>query len=153
MEEISGIASNSSGSIGPLLLGPIAVAKAASALGRTFLLATKYRARVSKGFQVLDRLNFKVADPKAVKDFRAEVVPVADTRRHVFGGFKRCLYPYQSFQSDEERRFAVLIDSVHEPDVLRWVKPGSKQFQIEYRRTCREYGGEPAEPPTASSAR
>lgn len=98
---------------------------------------TKYRAKVSKGFQVLDRLNFKVADPKAVKDFRAQVVPVADTRRHVFGGFKRCLYPHQSFQSDEERRFAVLIDSDHEPDVLRWVKPGSKQFQIEYRRTER----------------
>jgi hypothetical protein len=50
---------------------------------------------------------------------------------------KRCLYPHQSFQSDEERRFAVLIDSVNEPDVLRWVKPGSKQFQIEYRRTER----------------
>src|SRR5260370_15187787 len=98
---------------------------------------TKYRARVSKGFQVLDRLNFKVADPKAVKDFRVQVVPVADTRRHVFGGFKRCLYPHQSFQSDEERRFAVLTDSDHEPDVLRWVKPGSKQFQIEYRRTQR----------------
>jgi type III restriction enzyme len=98
---------------------------------------TKYRARVSKGFQVLDRINFKVADPKAVKDFRAQVVPVADTRRHVFGGFRRCLYPYQSFQSDEERRFAVLIDSDNEPNVLRWVKPGSKQFQIEYRRTER----------------
>jgi type III restriction enzyme len=47
---------------------------------------------------------------------------------------KRCLYEHQSFQSDEERRFAVLIDSDHEPDVLRWVKPGSKQFQIEFRR-------------------
>jgi type III restriction enzyme len=98
---------------------------------------TKYRARVSKGFQVLDRLNFKVTDPNAVKDFRIQVVPVADTRRHVFGGFKRCLYPHQSFQSDEERRFAVLIDSDNEPNVLRWVKPGSKQFQIEYRRTER----------------
>jgi len=98
---------------------------------------TKYRARVSKGFQVLDRLNFKVPDVKAVRDFKVQVMPVADTRRHVFGGFKRCLYEHQSFQSDEERRFAVLIDSDHEPDVLRWVKPGSKQFQIEYRRTER----------------
>jgi len=98
---------------------------------------TKYRARVSKGFQLLDRINFKVQDIKSVKDFKVQIVPVADTRRHVFGGFKRCLYEHQSFQSDEERRFAVLIDSNHEPDVLRWVKPGSKQFQIEYRRTER----------------
>jgi type III restriction enzyme len=30
-----------------------------------------------------------------------------------------------------------MIDSVHEPDVIRWVKPGRKQFQIEYLRTER----------------
>ncbi len=98
---------------------------------------TRYQARVSRGFQVLEPLTFKVADPSAVKDFKAPVSPVADTRRHVFGGFKKCAYPHQSFQSDEERRFAVLIDSAHEPDVIRWVKPGRKQFQIEYRRTER----------------
>lgn len=98
---------------------------------------TNYRARVSKGFQVLEPLTFKVSDPSAVRDFRGPVTPLADTRRHVFGGFKKCAYPHQSFQSDEERRFAVLIDSAHESDVLRWVKPGRKQFQIEYRRTER----------------
>ena len=98
---------------------------------------TRYRARVSKGFQVLDRLNFRVPDVNAVRDFRVQISPVADTRRHVFGCFRRCLYPHQSFQSDEERRFAVMIDSEREPDVLRWVKPGSRQFQIEYRRTER----------------
>jgi type III restriction enzyme len=95
---------------------------------------TKYRARISKGFQVLQSINFRVADVKAVRDFRAPVVPPSDTRRYVYSRFKRCLYEYQSFQSDEERRFAVLIDSDNEPDVLRWAKPGSKQFQIEYRR-------------------
>jgi type III restriction enzyme len=98
---------------------------------------TRYRARVSKGFQVLEPLTFKVSDPSAVRDFREPVVPPSDTRRHVFGGFRKCAYPHQSFQSDEERRFAVLIDSIHEPDVMRWVKPGRKQFRIEYRRTER----------------
>lgn len=95
---------------------------------------TTYIARISKGFQVLQSINFRVADSKAVRDFRAAVLPASDTRRYVYGGFKRCLYEHQSFQSDEERLFAVLIDSDHEPDVLRWVKPASKQFQIEYRR-------------------
>ena len=98
---------------------------------------TRYRARISRGFQVLEPLTFKVSDPSAVRDFKALVTPASDTRRHVFGGFKKCAYPQQSFQSDEERRFAVLIDSMHEPDVVRWVKPGRKQFQIEYRRTER----------------
>lgn len=96
---------------------------------------TKYRAKVSKGFQVLEPLTFRVPDPSAVRDFKSAVTPLADTRRHVFGGFSKCAYPQQSFQSDEERRFAVLID--REPEVLRWVKPGPRQFQIEFRRTER----------------
>jgi type III restriction enzyme len=98
---------------------------------------TKYRARVSKGYQVLESPSFKVTDPADVRDFRVPVVPASDTRRRVFDGFNRCACPRQSFQSDEERRFAVLIDSHHEPDVIRWVKPGRKQFQIEYLRTER----------------
>jgi type III restriction enzyme len=98
---------------------------------------TRYRAQVSKGYQVLEPLTFQVGDPNGARDFRQAVQPLADTRRHVFKGFSRCGYPYQSFQSDEERRFAVLIDGKNEPEVQRWVKPGAKQFQIEYRRTER----------------
>jgi type III restriction enzyme len=97
---------------------------------------TRYIGHVSKGFQLLRPLAFKVSNVGAVKDFRRPVVPVADTKRHVFSGFSRCGYEHQSFQSDEERRFAVLID-LHESGVIRWVKPGPKQFQIEYRRTER----------------
>lgn len=41
--------------------------------------------------------------------------------------------PVQAFQSDDERRFAVLID-LHETGVSRWVKPDAGQFRIEYRR-------------------
>ena len=51
----------------------------------------------------------------------------------MFGGFKKCVFPYQAFQSDDERQFAVLID-LHETGVSRWVKPGAGQFRIEYRR-------------------
>lgn len=98
---------------------------------------TRYQARVSRGFQVLQRQTFKIANPSDVRDFKKAIVPASDTKKYVFSGFKKCAFPEQSFQSDEERRFAVLIDSDREPDVLRWVKPGRKQFQIEYRRTER----------------
>ena len=98
---------------------------------------TRYQARVSRGFQVLDHQTFKIANPKDVRDFRKPVIPASDTRKLVFGGFTKCAFPEQSFQSDEERRFAVLIDSGRENDVIRWVKPGRKQFQIEFKRTER----------------
>ena len=94
---------------------------------------TRYIGRVSRGFQLLKPVNFKVSDAKTVRDFRRPATPLADTRRQVFGGFGKCVFPCQAFQSDEERRFAVLID-LHESSVSRWVKPGAGQFRIEYRR-------------------
>jgi type III restriction enzyme len=93
---------------------------------------TDYRAQISRGFQVLRPQNFNVSDPSRVKPFTSAVTPLSDTKKHVFTGFKKCCYPFQKFDSDDERRFAVLIDSDHEASVIRWMKPGAKQFQIEY---------------------
>ncbi len=93
---------------------------------------TDYRAQISRGFQFLRPQNFNVSDPGRVKPFASAVTPLSDTKKHVFTGFKKCCYPFQKFDSDDERRFAVLIDSDHEPSVIRWMKPGAKQFQIEY---------------------
>jgi len=48
----------------------------------------------------------------------------------VFGGFGKCLYPIQKFDSDPERRFAVILEN--EADVLKWFKPAKGDFQIHY---------------------
>jgi type III restriction enzyme len=93
---------------------------------------TDYRATVSKGFTMLRPQGFNVPNGKAVLDFRKPVIPAGDTRKHVFGGFEKCCYPYQGFDSSEERAFAALIDSPNEKNVIRWMKPGRGQFKIEY---------------------
>lgn len=93
---------------------------------------TDYHATISRGFQVLRPQAFNVSDPSKVKNFKQPVMPLGDTRKHVFMGFRKCCYPFQKFDSDDERRFAVLVDSNHETNVIRWMKPGAKQFQIEY---------------------
>ena len=49
----------------------------------------------------------------------------------LFGGFKKCLYPAQRFQSDTERRFAVLLEN--DADVVKWFKPGKEAFQIYFK--------------------
>lgn len=48
----------------------------------------------------------------------------------VYGGFARCAYTYQKFQSDPERLMAVIL----ERDALRWFRPVLGQFNIYYRR-------------------
>jgi type III restriction enzyme len=95
---------------------------------------TSYRVRVERGFQSLKKQNLSNPTGRPFQDFRTPVKPLADTRRYTFTGFKKCCYLQQAFQSNDERRFAVLIDSDHEKDVLRWVKPGRNQFVIDYRR-------------------
>jgi AIPR protein len=44
-------------------------------------------------------------------------------------GFQRCLYPIQKFQSDSERRLAIILDR----DALKWFKPARGQFQLYYK--------------------
>ena len=49
--------------------------------------------------------------------------------RYLFGGFTRCLYPTQKFQSDAERKLAVIL----EREAVKWFKPAKGQFQLFYR--------------------
>jgi type III restriction enzyme len=92
-----------------------------------------YEVRVTHGFTLLRSQPFTVPKGQACRPFRVPVRPLSDTRRHVFEGFARCCYDLQRFESDPERRFAVLIDE--DETVDKWMKPGKAQFQIEYRST------------------
>jgi type III restriction enzyme len=47
----------------------------------------------------------------------------------LFDGFSKCLYPLQKFDSDSERRFAVIL----ERDAEKWFRPVKGQFQIWYK--------------------
>ena len=51
-------------------------------------------------------------------------------RGMLFGGFRKCLYPIQKFDSDPERRFAVILED--DKEVLKWFKPNKGVFQIHY---------------------
>lgn len=48
----------------------------------------------------------------------------------LFAGFGKCLYRVQKFDSDSERRFAVVLEN--DKDVLKWFKPAKGDFQIHY---------------------
>ena len=93
---------------------------------------TDYQARVSRGFTLLRPQAFNVSGDSAIRNYKLPVVPTGDTRKYVYEGFDKCCYPYQKFDSSEEREFAVLIDSQNEPAVVRWMKPSRNQFKIEY---------------------
>jgi type III restriction enzyme len=90
-----------------------------------------YEVTVTRGFMLLQAQPMNVAQGQRVRDVRQAVAPLSDTRKHVFGGFKKCCYPLQKFDTDPERRLAAIIDA--EASVDKWLKPGRNQFRIDYR--------------------
>jgi len=92
--------------------------------------ASAYEAQVTRGFRTLRANNFSAAADENVRDFRA-TIPEGQRNRigsMIFGGFGKCLYPIQKFDSDPERRFTVILEN--DADVLKWVKPAKNDFQI-----------------------
>jgi type III restriction enzyme len=108
--------------------------------------ATTYQVQVSRGFTELKPCNYTATAGQAAiapgdfaafapslgvmaHHFRETVAETSKIKQMLFGGFERCLYPLQKFDSDTERRFAVIL----ERDSLKWFKPAKGQFQIYYK--------------------
>jgi len=92
--------------------------------------ATEYEVTVSKGFQTLTSSMAAMQTDQAILQFRAPVEEKLLIRGMVFGGFAKCLYPAQKFDSDPERRFAIVLED--ESSVLKWLKPSKETLRIYY---------------------
>lgn len=89
---------------------------------------TGFDVKVTRNFQVLSE-SFASADAdQHAVDFHQTVTDLQGIRSMVFGGFARCCYSRQRFDSDTERRFAVILDR----DALRWLKPNANDLHIYY---------------------
>lgn len=91
--------------------------------------ATEYEVQVSRGFTELRPCNYTAAAGQTAHHFRETVAETSRIKQMLFGGFARCLYPLQKFDSDTERRFAIIL----ERDASKWFKPAKGQFQIFYK--------------------
>lgn len=89
---------------------------------------TSYTVEVKRGFTAIKPCSYS-ATAGEVHHFRETVAEVGKIKQMLFGGFEKCLYPLQKFDSDTERRFAVIL----EREALKWFKPSKGQFQIFYR--------------------
>jgi type III restriction enzyme len=92
--------------------------------------AAAYEAHVSKGFTTLRPNNYSAPAGETERDFRAPVSDKQDIRKMLFAGFGKCLYRVQKFDSDSERRFAMVLEN--DKEVREWFKPAKGDFQIHY---------------------
>ncbi|AGX87367.1 DEAD/DEAH box helicase [Candidatus Symbiobacter mobilis] len=91
--------------------------------------ATGYEVQVHRGFTQLKPCHYTATAGQTAHHFRGTVAETSRIKQMLFGGFARCLYPLQKFDSDTERRFAIIL----ERDASKWCKPAKGQFQIFYK--------------------
>jgi len=91
--------------------------------------AIDYEVKVSKGFTELKQSAYTAKADEPVHDFKMTIEDKSRIGQMVFGGFQRCLYPLLKFQSDPERRMALILDR----ETNKWFKPAKGQFQIFYK--------------------
>ncbi len=91
--------------------------------------ATGYDVVVSKGFTALKPSAYTARDGEPTHDFRQTVEDRGRISQMLFGGFQRGLYSVLKFDSDTERRLAIILDR----DSQKWFRPASGQFQISYK--------------------
>jgi type III restriction enzyme len=88
-----------------------------------------YEARVSAGYVPLKQSAYTRVKEDQIRDYRDPPEDGTRISRYVFGGFKRCLYPVEKFESNPERQLAVIL----ERDAVKWFRPAQNQFFIYYR--------------------
>ena len=91
--------------------------------------AVDYEVKISKGFSELKPSAYTAVANEQPLNFLISPSDKSNMAKYLFGGFKRCLYPVQKFQSDPERRLAVILDRESE----KWFRPAKGQFQIFYK--------------------
>ena len=91
--------------------------------------ATGYEVKISKGYSELKPGAYKESASEPVLDYRQPPADKSNMAKYLFGGFKRCLYSVEKFQSDAERRLSVIL----EREAARWFKPRKGQFQLFYK--------------------
>lgn len=88
-----------------------------------------YEVVVTRGFTALRPSAYTAVAGEKPLDFKISPTDKSNMSKYLFGGFTRCLYSIQKFQSDAERKLAVIL----ERESLKWFKPARGQFQIYYK--------------------
>ncbi len=90
----------------------------------------EYLARITRGFTVLRSRPLNSVDG-VVHPFSEPVPAGVPIRRMVFGGFRKCCFSTQKFDS-KEGEYELVRVLEQDAEVLKWLKPAAEQFVIEY---------------------
>jgi type III restriction enzyme len=85
--------------------------------------------KVQKAFITFGK-QVKVIKPGGEVNMHTEVRDKKNIRKYVFTGFEKSYYEKYGFESDTERKFAIILEK--DKSVIRWLKPPLNQMGIYY---------------------
>ncbi|WP_322891436.1 MULTISPECIES: DEAD/DEAH box helicase family protein [unclassified Yoonia] len=89
---------------------------------------TDYRVTITSAFDQLRPQTFDGSGADVMRRFTDAPEKLSEIRRFIFTGFKKSCYQMAKFDSDIERKMAVLLE--RDSSVQLWMKPGPNQFKI-----------------------
>ncbi|MEI6846903.1 MAG: DEAD/DEAH box helicase family protein [Chlorobiaceae bacterium] len=98
-----------------------------------------YSIEVKCGFVPLKESAYSVNLQDSSLDYRHAPADKSNMAKYLFGGFSKCLYPVQKFDSDTERQLSIIL----EREAIKWFRPARGQFQIYYRTSNGEQEYQP----------
>jgi len=88
-------------------------------------------------FSKIEEHNFAKETRDGVHDFRETITPTSAIPSKVFAGFQKACHWLYKFHSKTEKDFAVILED--DEDVLKWLRPAKRQFNIWYRQNSKQY--------------
>ena len=86
--------------------------------------------RISRWFDVVDSSYFETYRDWGILDFKDTNFVAREIKSLVFNGFKKSVNTYAKFDSDSERKFAVVSEK--DPTILKRMKPKLWLFKISF---------------------
>lgn len=91
---------------------------------------TEFIHQVQKDLIVFGRFVKNVKSSNGIVNYKKLIEDKKNIRQYLFEGYKKSYYPENAFDSDDERRFAVILED--DSDVLRFIKPPLNQLGLFY---------------------
>ena len=91
---------------------------------------TEFIYRIEKDL-IIFKPFIKNIKPGGSVDFYKDIKDKKNIRQYLFTGYKKSYYPEYGFDSDDERRFSVILEE--DKKVLRWIKPPLNQMGLFYK--------------------
>jgi type III restriction enzyme len=99
--------------------------------------APSYERPIVRPFTRIEEHNYSKYSQDSIHDFRETITPTSAIPGKLFCGFKKACHDKYKFDSKTEKDFAIILEQ--DNDVLKWMRPAPKQFNIYWKQNSRTY--------------